>query len=230
MSINLRPFGFTPTESLVYAALLERGFTSAYALGKSLGIARANVYQALNGLVSKAAAVQVSDKPQVFRPVGPDEILAMITTRHMALLDQLEAEVESLGSGGAPATVPFTGQREFGELALRVAARATEVTCIAVPKLLEALTPIWRKRQVDGTATQLWLVGSEECDLPVPVAGHVDEARIAKHFRASTVLLNADEGIIAGRNDAEQVPRGFWSSDPLLTGLVGAAMDALTMG
>ena len=70
MPIDLSPFGFTPTETHVYSALLDRGFTSAYALAKSIGVARANVYQALNGLVSKGAAIRVSESPQVFRPIG----------------------------------------------------------------------------------------------------------------------------------------------------------------
>ncbi len=55
--IDLTPFGFTPTENLAYGALLDLGPSSGYAVAKELSIARANAYQALNGLVAKGAAV-----------------------------------------------------------------------------------------------------------------------------------------------------------------------------
>ena len=226
--INLRPFGFTPTESLAYAALLERGFTSAYALGKTIGVARANVYQALNGLVSKGAAVKVSDQPQVFRPVGPTELLAMITRNHTAVLDQLEAEIASLGAGGEPISVPFASQREFGELALRVAARAASVSCIASTPVLEALTPIWRKRLADGTDTELWVLGDEQPGLPVPLTGRIERDRISLYFHGDPVLLIAGDSVIAGRQEAGNDLKGVWSSDPLQVGLVSAAVESLT--
>ena len=60
MSVDLTPFGFTPTESAVYAVLLTQGPGTGYAIARSAGLARANAYAALEGLVAKGAAVDVA--------------------------------------------------------------------------------------------------------------------------------------------------------------------------
>ncbi len=73
--IDLTPFGFTPTENLAYGALLELGPSSGYALAKDLSIARANAYQALNGLVAKGAAIQTDDQPQRYRAESKKPVL-----------------------------------------------------------------------------------------------------------------------------------------------------------
>lgn len=51
--IDLTPFGFTPTESLVYEVLLTGGPGTGYGIARSAGLARANAYSALEGLVSR---------------------------------------------------------------------------------------------------------------------------------------------------------------------------------
>ncbi|MBP9201562.1 MAG: helix-turn-helix domain-containing protein, partial [Gemmatimonadales bacterium] len=54
--LDLTPFGFTPTESKVYEVLLTGGPGTGYAVARSAGLARANAYSALEGLVAKGAA------------------------------------------------------------------------------------------------------------------------------------------------------------------------------
>ncbi|MGH9818242.1 MAG: helix-turn-helix domain-containing protein, partial [Candidatus Acidiferrales bacterium] len=41
---DLTPFGFTPTESLMYATLLRLGPSTGYAVARRARIARANAY------------------------------------------------------------------------------------------------------------------------------------------------------------------------------------------
>ena len=69
--VDLTPFGFTPTESAAYGALLAAGPSSGYAVARHLAVARANAYQALNGLVTKQAADCTGEDPQIFRAVQP---------------------------------------------------------------------------------------------------------------------------------------------------------------
>src|SRR2546421_246980 len=49
-SVDLTPFGFTPTESQVYGALLRLGPSTGYAVAHATRVARANTYGALEGL------------------------------------------------------------------------------------------------------------------------------------------------------------------------------------
>jgi sugar-specific transcriptional regulator TrmB len=230
MPIDLTPFGFTPTETQVYSALLDRGFTSAYALAKVIGVARANVYQALNGLVSKGAAIQVSDSPQIFRPIGPTELMALISQREAERLKTLELQVAEHGRAGEPTTVTFTGKREFGEIVLRTAARAHSVTCVAQAEVLGLLNLVWRKRLKDNNDTELWSVGGPPRDSPYSVVGSVEPERIAEYFGGAAVLLTADHTVVMGLQPEGDELRGIWSSDVLLAGAVRAAIQAVTTG
>ncbi len=55
---DLTRFGFTPTEGLVYQVLLTGGPGTGYAIARAAGLARANAYSALEGLVAKGAATR----------------------------------------------------------------------------------------------------------------------------------------------------------------------------
>jgi DNA-binding MarR family transcriptional regulator len=228
--MDLTPFGFTPTEALAYTALLDRGPTSAYALAKLVGAARANIYQALNGLVSKGAALLVSRNPQIFRPIGPSELLALVSERQLAKLDQLESEIRARERPGEPTTVPFVGQRSFGELALRTAVRAATVVCIAPVEILTLLTPVWRKRIQDQAETVLWSIGDQAWDPPGPVAGTIDTSVVESYFGAPAALLTAARVALVGRQTSDKQLSGYWSSDPILVGAVRGTIDLFIGG
>jgi sugar-specific transcriptional regulator TrmB len=228
VTIDLVPFGFTPTESLVYSELVTRGPTTAYGLAKVIGIARANTYQAFNGLVAKGAAVLISDSPQVFKPIAPHTLLAIITARESKSLDALEDQIRWLAVAGQPGTVEFTGQRALGELVLRTAVRANFVSCLAPGTTLTTLIPIWRKRAADGAATNLWSVGPEPHGLPRSVRGTIEASRIKELFGGEVVCLLTPDKAILGRWDESNRLGGFWSSDPLLVGCVRCAISAIT--
>lgn len=228
--MDLTPFGFTPTEALAYTALLDRGPTSAYALAKLLGAARANIYQALNGLANKGAAVLVGRNPQIFRPIGPSELLALVSERQVAKLDRLESEIRARERSGEPTTVPFVGQRSFGELALRTAVRASRVVCIAPVEILALLTPVWRKRRKDQAETILWSVGDQAWDPPGPVAGTLDTLVVEGYFGAPAALLTAAHVALAGRQSSDGQLSGYWSSDPIFVGAVQGTIDLFISG
>ena len=82
-AVTLERFGFTPTETKVYESLLRLGPSTGYAVAKDVRLARANVYQALDGLVREkepryrrlwetrlsAQVAMLPDFEQVFRAV-----------------------------------------------------------------------------------------------------------------------------------------------------------------
>jgi hypothetical protein len=226
LQIDLTPVGFTPTESLAYSALLDRGPSSGYAVGKALGIARANAYQALNGLVTKGAAVLVGDTPLRFRAVSPQTLLALVAERESRKLDTLERQVASLGGPAKPATVPFHGRRQFEQLALRTATRAAgRVTCIAPAPLLEALTPIWRRRGADGATTELWSIGSRPAGLSLELAGELTSETARSRFPADPALVISETAVIAALSQPD-FP-GYWTTDPLLVAALRTTADYL---
>src|SRR6478735_10011577 len=100
--INLTHFGFTPTQSLVYEVLLTGGPGTGYAIARSAGLARANAYSALEGLVSKGAARVETGRPRRYRPEGPASLIARISSNHGTALEQLSVELERLPAASGP--------------------------------------------------------------------------------------------------------------------------------
>ena len=74
----LTPFGFTELESRLYGELVRRGPATGYGLGKAVGKATANAYQALNSLVHKGAVTEDDGDPKSYRPVPPAELFAAL--------------------------------------------------------------------------------------------------------------------------------------------------------
>src|SRR5580765_1010376 len=94
--INLTPFGFTPTESTVYEVLLTGGPGTGYAIARSAGLARANAYSALEGLVTKGAARVDPGRPKRYRPEAPAALIAKIATDQGLALEQLGGDLDAV--------------------------------------------------------------------------------------------------------------------------------------
>ncbi|HXV89743.1 MAG TPA: helix-turn-helix domain-containing protein, partial [Gemmatimonadales bacterium] len=79
--VDLTPFGFTGTESAVYGALLRSGPATGYAVAQAVGLARANVYAALSGLVARQAAALLAGRPARYRPVDPQTLVTQLAAQ-----------------------------------------------------------------------------------------------------------------------------------------------------
>ena len=216
--IDLTPFGFTPTENIAYGALLDLGPSSGYALAKELSIARANAYQALNGLVAKGAAVTTTDQPRRFRAERPDAILARVIGVEAQKLDALETQMGAAGPQDGSAVVEVHGKRAILDIALRTLAREPDaITCISAPDLLVALAPAWRRRALDSRPSSVWLIGDDPGNLPVPTQGGIDPTKSVELFSGPVFLLLAGDVAVIARDDGDDMA-GYWTSDMTIVG------------
>jgi hypothetical protein len=228
MAIDLTPFGFTPTEAAVYQRLLALGPSSGYGVAKDAGLARANAYSALDGLVAKGAALVEEAAPKLYRPVAPHALLARIAAQESAKLDRLDEQVAAEGRGGAPATVAVSGEREFSQMALRTAARHPgPAVFLGPPGSLAMLLPVWRKRDADGAPTHLFASGDPDPAFPLPLAGAIAAAEVHRFFGSQVSLLLTSEAAIGGAGEGSELA-GFWTTDRLLVGLLYAAAERVT--
>ncbi|MGH7319487.1 MAG: TrmB family transcriptional regulator, partial [Candidatus Rokuibacteriota bacterium] len=163
MALDLTPFGFTPTESLVYEILVTRGPGTGYAVARAAGLARANAYGALEGLVGKGAARADGGRPKRYRPEPPPLLLARIVDRQGRAVDDLALALSGIALPPSPTLTELTSLRGVSQvLSLEVARARTEVrlflTADAFPPLLPAL------RRAAGLPIRLELYA----DAPVP--------------------------------------------------------------
>jgi sugar-specific transcriptional regulator TrmB len=220
--LDLTPFGFTPTESTTYRILLELGPSTGYAVARALSIARANAYQALDGLVAKGAAVRAdAATPRRYRAVQPRTLFAHILAAQSGRLDELERAVLAQPATGAATHLRVRGARAVLDLAVRAIVRAEgPVHCVTTAPLLETLAPAVRARQAARRETRLWGAGAVGPDFPAPVDVIAPE-RLQALGDPNVLLLVADGALAASVGDD---PEGFWSESRLHVGLVSAAI------
>lgn len=164
-SVDLTPFGFTPTESLVYEVLLRDGPGTGYAVARSAGLARANAYGSLEGLVLKGAARVEDGRPKRYRPEPPAVLLALIMDRHGSAVDALEIALADVVVPESPTLVEIHSPRGALQLIARDVARSRESVLLTVPvDAYPLLIPALRKASASGVTLTLYAIGPVDLD------------------------------------------------------------------
>ena len=221
-TIDLTPFGFTPTESLVYTTLLRLGPTTGYAVALASHLARANVYGALEGLVTRGAATRAAPatRPVRYRPTDPQALLAHLATLQGEALDRLTRALRDASHPLEPATKEVGGARAVANLILQLVARAERrVEGVLAAELWRPTLPAWRhatRSDGGGASVELRIAG----DVPSGAEGIVSGSVAAD---APTILVvdGAQTVVTTGVGDAIS---GVWSSHPLIVMLARRAL------
>lgn len=154
--IDLTDFGFTPTESLVYEVLLTGGPGTGYAIARSAGLARANAYSALEGLVAKGAARSEAGRPKRYRPEAPAALIARIATDHGLALERLSSDLDAISVPVSPTIVEIESGRGILQLLTHDISRATaSVALVAPPDAFPILAPALRRPYAAGVPLTL---------------------------------------------------------------------------
>jgi sugar-specific transcriptional regulator TrmB len=218
--LDLTPFGFTPTESLIYEVLLTGGPGTGYAIARTAGLARANAYAALEGLVGKGAARAEEGRPKRYRPEPPTALLARIMDGHGAAMDTLSTTLEKISVPPSPTLVAVSNARGALQLISHEAARAKESLHLLVPAdAYPVLTPALRRAAGTGVELDLRSVGPVE----LPFAP-VQAVSGSLAWPGQPVLLAVDDrsALMASR-DGDRID-GHWGTAPTL---VAAALLAI---
>lgn len=210
MALDLTSFGFTPTESLVYEVLLKHGPGTGYAIARSAGLARANAYSALEGLVSKGAARVEGGRPRQYRAEGPAGLIARISNNHGLALDRLSKELEDLPNPSGAATIEIESGRSVLQLLTQGVTKATRsVELLVPPDAYPLLAPALRRPYAAGVG--LHLSSTAAVDLDVAEV-QVVPPRPDWPGMPVIAVFDRQSSIIAARNGAEI--QGHWSTVP----------------
>jgi sugar-specific transcriptional regulator TrmB len=222
-ALDLTSFGFTPTESLVYEVLLRGGPGTGYAIARSAGLARANTYGALEGLVQKGAARVEEGRPKRYRPEPPAALVARILERQGQALDQVSRTLEQLSVPASPTLVELTSARGAMQLASREAARAAEqIDLHASPDAYPALGPALRKAAAGGVKLSLSSTGPVELAFATVTVTPADGDWPGQPF---LLVVDSRSALLAAR-DGERVS-GHWGSAPTLVAAATLAIERL---
>lgn len=222
-ALDLTTFGFTPTESLVYEVLLRGGPGTGYAIARSAGLARANAYSALEGLVQKGAARVEEGRPKRYRPEPPATLMARILERQGLALDEVSRTLEQLSVPATLTLVELNSARGALQIASREAARATErIVLHASPDAYAPLVPALRKAAGSGVTLSLSSTGAVQ----LPFAEVLDVSSSAAWPGQPFLLVVDGRSALLAARDGERVS-GHWGSAPTLVAATTHAIDRL---
>ena len=224
--LDLTHFGFTPTESLVYEVLLTSGPGTGYAIARSAGLARANAYSALEGLVTKGAARVDGGRPKRYRPETPAALIARISTDHGQALERLSNMLDSVSVPATPTLVEIESGRAVLQLVTHDVARATaSVALLAPADAFPLLAPALRRPYSAGIP--LLLCATAPVDLGFAV---VEMVAAAERWPGMPIISVVDDrsAILAARQGAEV--RGHWSTAPAFVAGARLALERFRHG
>jgi sugar-specific transcriptional regulator TrmB len=87
--VDLARFGFTPTEAKVYLALLPISPATGYAVAQAAKLARANTYDALEGLAGRGAVTRLPGRPLRYAALDSDALVLRLRREYSSDLDSL---------------------------------------------------------------------------------------------------------------------------------------------
>ena len=221
---DLTRFGFTPTEGLVYQVLLTDGPGTGYAIARTAGLARANAYSALEGLVAKGAARVDGGRPKRYRPEAPAALIARISNDHGQALERLSLELDAVSVPETETLVELISGRALLQLITHDVARARKsVHLLAPPDAYPLLAPALRRPYAAGVPLHLSASGPAELGFATVEQIAIDPAL----WPAMPIILVVDDrsAILASRDGAEV--RGHWSTAPTFVAGARLALERL---
>jgi len=210
--IDLTRFGFTPTETLIYEVLLTSGPGTGYAIARAAGLARANAYSALEGLVAKGAARVEGGRPRHYRPEPPTTLIARIANENGLALERLSADLDTIAVPDTPTVVEIETGRAVLQLITHDVARASRSVALAAPPdAFPLLAPALRRPVSSGLPVELYSTA------PVDLGFHPVEIIPEGHSWPGMPIISVvdDRSAILGSRQGSEV-RGHWSTAPAL--------------
>lgn len=224
--LDLTAFGFTPTESLVYEVLLRGGPGTGYAIARAAGLARANAYGALEGLVQKGLARVEEGRPRRYRPEPPEALVARILERQAAALDEVSRTLEKVAAPPSPSLLELASARGALQIASREAARATrDILLHASPEAFPPLIPALRKAGASGVALSL----SSTAPVDLPFAGLLVTPETGAWPGQPFLLVVDRRSALVAAREGDRVS-GYWGTAPPLVAVTTLAIERLRSG
>ncbi|HEX6107397.1 MAG TPA: helix-turn-helix domain-containing protein [Gemmatimonadales bacterium] len=220
--LDLTPFGFTPTESLVYEVLLTGGPGTGYAIARTAGLARANAYSALEGLVSKGAARVDGGRPRRYRPEPPAALMARISTDHGQAVERLSRELDAISVPDTQTLVEVESGRAILQLITHDVARATRlVEVLAPPDAYPLLGPALRRPVAAGIPVTLCSTGP--VDLGFAEVEVVPDGGMGWPGMPIIAVVDGHSAVVAARQGTDV--RGHWSTAPSFVAAARLALE-----
>ncbi len=209
-TVDLRRFGFTPTEGRVYVALLKVSPATGYAVAREAGLARANTYAALERLAARGVASRLPGHPARYVAAEPATVTGKLDREWKRDLESLAERLSAVERREAP---PAAAQHEV--IADRAALLDRVGACArATRQELLAVVGPWASGCYPDLARARGTVRILSLGAPAPDGAHVRDTRpdeIAAYWGGLPVAVVSDRRVAAF---------GLFADGPLATGIM----------
>jgi sugar-specific transcriptional regulator TrmB len=203
---------------------MTSGPGTGYAVARAAGLARANAYSALEGLVAKGAARVEGGRPRQYRPEAPAGLIARIAHNHGVALDRLSTDLEALAAPNTPTVVEIESGRAVLQLISHQVSRAgRSVTLLAPPDAYPLLAPAIRRPVSAGLPVSLWSTAPVELGFASVQVASGDHGWPGMPIIA---VMDDHSAIIGARNGAEV--QGHWSTAPAFVAAARLSLQQLS--
>lgn len=225
--LDLTPFGFTPTETRMYRTLISFGPGTGYALAQAAGLARANAYSALEGLVAKGAARVDGTRPKRYRPEAGPALLTRLGDRQATALARLGDALESMGAPEGPSLIELDSARASWQALSRDIARATRRVWLCAPsEAYQQMGPVLRRAATALPDTVLLSTDQVSADYAEVAQLTADAAG----WPGTPILAVVDDRVaVIGRQDPAAF-EGHWGAGPAFVAAAALAFQRLREG
>lgn len=224
--MDLTRFGFTPTESKVYLALLPLSPATGYAVAQSARLARANTYDALESLAARGVVTRLPGRPVRFAAQDAAALIGRLRHEFSAGLDSVAEQLSRIPhtqrGPGLESVESISGRASLLEHAAACARGArSELLAVVGPWAADVFAAL--EKPSSGVAERLLSLGR-----PAPAGATVREVptrEIEAYWGGLPVVIVADRrravcGIMLGRNDAAGIATGHPGVIPFLRHLL----------
>jgi HTH-type transcriptional regulator, sugar sensing transcriptional regulator len=197
---DLIAVGFTEYEAKVYLALLRESPATGYQLGKSAGIPRSMVYEALGRLHVRGAILKSDDqRTSLYRPLPPDVLLNRYDQEHHQRIENLRASLRALYTSpdedriwsitGRASVLPYVSEM--------IEEAQTEILLVLADSELDAL----RQEIVDaaerGVSISTLLTGQGDLDCGRVMRHPPLESKLQQLSDTLVVVVDSQQTLIA---------------------------------
>lgn len=202
----MKELGFTVTDAKAYVALLKNHPATGYELAARSGVPRSAVYNVLKRLEGLGLVAVVQDKPAKYRPLPPQHLLELVSSRVSRTLHDLQESLEGLSTPTTEvATLTIQGYGAMLEQAQTlISASKTSIYASLWAREAERLSAPLRRVTAAGVEVVLFSFNP----LPQDTGRHFSYG-IAEHqleqYWAHKIIMIADNrrAIIGGAEETE---------------------------
>lgn len=206
----LQSLGFTEYEAKAYCALVSHPGISGYEAAKYSSVPRARIYEALENLVHKGAAVVHSDQERmIYYPLDHKAMIGDRRERLAKTADALEAALDRIaGRSPYPEFLVFRGRESVMSKCRHLMSESRVKLLLAGwPEDLSALGPDLQDAVSRGV--DVYVMSFGPVDLPVKkvffhYVSPLQYLQLAAHGRSLEVVADLESGLIAQIAGPEQ--------------------------